>query len=393
MPSVHNHNDQALVQQCFHLLYLQTSQTIQPQCLLSDASIPVSLAHPRTKAMDNSSQFKAVQPPKQCREKELCCWGNVLQSLAACILLFHWGKMLAGERWWQSISLAKGSVQEAKKHLEIYSNTKAQHSENRVVYLLHFQMMLEKFIGFWEVSSIICFIINFLEELKTLIGLNEAGEILCNWEAILSTIWDIFVCWNMLKIQFNSLKIMKTVWISAFLSTAYFIGENLDANQERCMWNPQYYIFSWPGICITLMENMCNWSVQIWDSFQTLHVCLRLFWDIQKFRLKTEMESERYENKNLKFDLEEKSSNYAKNGNLCWILSQTFPLFLQMAWIYFNSWSRRAWINYNSWSNCLSEIFSQINNFKRLELEQGGILRLAWATFICNDDKMNYLLN
>ncbi len=121
---------------------------------------------------------------------------------------------------------------------------------------------------------------------------------------------------------------MNNVWISAFLSTAYFIGENLDANQERCMWNPQYYIFSWPGICITLMENICNWSWQIWDLFQTLHVCLRLFWDIQKFRLKTEMESERYENKNLKFDLEEKSSNDAKKWQFVLNFVSNIPPFL-----------------------------------------------------------------
>ncbi len=98
-----------------------------------------------------------------------------------------------------------------------------------------------------------------------------------NWEAVLSRNQGKWVCVNLLKNQFDKLKINQILYsLMPFLGTVYFVYENHDANQEI-----KYTI----GKCI----------------FQTLHICLRLFWDIQKSGLKTEIELKMSANKNLKF--------------------------------------------------------------------------------------------
>ncbi len=62
------------------------------------------------------------------------------------------------------------------------------------------------------------------------------------------------------------------------------------------------------------MQKLCNRSVQIGDFFPDFSCLPRIFWEVKKSGLKTEIESERHENKKLKFGLEErKSLNYAKN--------------------------------------------------------------------------------
>ncbi len=110
------------------------------------------------------------------------------------------------------------------------------------------------------------------------------------------------------------------------------------------------FIFSWRGICTTLMENIRSQSMQIWDLFQTLHVCVRLFWDIQKCGLKTEIRSERYENKSTW--KKKKAQIMLKKGDLCGILSQTCPLYSQMEDSNKTQWS-------GDFKTCLSHFYLQ----------------------------------
>ncbi len=55
--------------------------------------------------------------------------------------------------------------------------------------------------------SLLYLIINFSKKFKTLIGFDEMGDLLCNWDAVLSKNQEIFVYVNLLKIQFNRLKV------------------------------------------------------------------------------------------------------------------------------------------------------------------------------------------
>ncbi len=79
----------------------------------------------------------------------------------------------------------------------------------------------------------------------------------------------------------------------------------------------------------SFMKKAHNWSVQIWELFQTFHICLRLFWDMQKSGLKTVIEYKRLENKNLKFDSEGgESSNDSKKWQFGWNFVWTMPIFV-----------------------------------------------------------------
>ncbi len=85
MPSLPNHDDRSLVQQCLPEKHLQTGQRIQPRCFAKNANPYDPQAHSELFVTHSfTSRPKATQPSRQCRDKNQCRGGHGLSSQVAC---------------------------------------------------------------------------------------------------------------------------------------------------------------------------------------------------------------------------------------------------------------------------------------------------------------------
>ncbi len=85
MPSLPNHDDRSLVQQCVPEIHSQTGQRIQPRHFAKNTNPYVPQAHSKLFVTPSfTSRPKATQPSRQCRDKNQCRGGHGLSSQVAC---------------------------------------------------------------------------------------------------------------------------------------------------------------------------------------------------------------------------------------------------------------------------------------------------------------------